>query len=90
MDKRLFIGIYPGGIVYSDRSRQTAGDYTLLGFLPYDTLELRIEPDCPDDLAVIIREDAAKIQAKRGQLFQLTVTNQTVLLGSKDKGDTHA
>src|SRR3546814_11083186 len=45
MDQRIFSGIYPAGIVYADRTRQTGGDYARLAFLPYDTLALAFSTD---------------------------------------------
>lgn len=47
MDDRLFIGWYPGGIVYADRKRERHGDYAPLAFLAYDTLELSVEKELP-------------------------------------------
>ena len=80
-NERLFICIYPGGIVYADRTVEEAGDYKRLAFLPYSSLELEIKADCPTELAEQIRTDAADIQARRGQQFQVSACNQTVMLG---------
>lgn len=79
---RLFIGIYPAGISYRDRHREKLGDYAKLAFLPYDTLELKVEEDCPAELRTRIESDAATIQNKRGERFQVSTTGQTVMLGS--------
>lgn len=77
---RLFAGVYPGGIVYSDRDREENGDYKRVAFLPYDTLELRVDdPDSP--LLDEVRQDAATIQAQRGQPFRTSATGQTIILG---------
>jgi hypothetical protein len=83
LKQRLFSGAYPCGIVYADRAREVAGDYKRLAFLSYASLELEIEHDCPDDLAALIRDDAALIQAQRGQHFQISTAGQTVLLGGR-------
>jgi hypothetical protein len=78
---RVFSGIYPCGVVYADRMVQQAGDYKRLAFLPYRSLELEIERDCPPDLAEEIRLAAAPIQERRGGEFQISACGQTVVLG---------
>jgi hypothetical protein len=80
--KSLFIGSYPCGIVYADRSQEVGGDYKRLAFLPYRELELQFQPDCPEVFREIIRQDASEIQAKRGQQYQVSTCGQTVLLGA--------
>ena len=79
---RLFIGVFPAGLVYADRLRTKAGDYARLAFLSYRTLELDIEPDCPGVLRLLIAGHAAKLQAKRGEEFQVSACGQTVRLGA--------
>lgn len=79
---RLFSGVYPCGIVYADRHREKGGDYARLAFLPYDTLQLTIEVDCPAELRALIEADAAAIQARSGQSYQVSTCGQTVMLGS--------
>jgi len=81
MQTRIFSGVYPCGIVYADRDREIAGDYAKLAFLPFSTLLLEIERTCPKDLALEIKRDAAKIQSRRGQQFQISTCGQTVILG---------
>lgn len=81
MNPRIFAGIYPAGIVYADRGREVNRDYKRLAFLPFATLELRLEPDCRPDFAAEIKVDAAAIQARRGQPFQVSTSGQTVILG---------
>jgi hypothetical protein len=78
---RLFIGVYPTGIVYADRSREKHGDYARCGFLSFDTLALDLKPDCPKVLRAFIEKDAARIQAKRGEPYQVSESGQTVTLG---------
>ena len=78
---RLFVGVYPCGIVYADRSRTRAGDYARCAFLSYRTLALEIEPDCPAVLRALIKSDAAKIQARKGEAFQVSTVGQSVWLG---------
>ena len=82
---RLFIGVYPGGIVYSDRGREQHGDYARLAFLPYDTLELQWEPGSAA-FADVIRASAAKIQARRGEAYPISASGQTVRLGKANPG----
>jgi len=83
MSDQIFSGIYPCGIVYADRHREKGGDYARLAFLPYDSLELKVEADCPPELRKQIESDAATIQARRGELFQISSAGQTVMLGCK-------
>ena len=64
--EQLFIGVFSTGIAYADRTIERHGDYKKLAFLPFNTLELMIEKDCPADLRVLIVADAAAIQARRG------------------------
>lgn len=84
-ENRIFSCVFPTGISYADRTvedRRTR-DYKRLAFLPFATLELEVEKECPPDLLTEIREDAAKIQARRGQPFQVSSCNQTVILGKR-------
>jgi hypothetical protein len=82
MNDRIFIGKYPAGLVYSDRKRERAGDYAKLAFLPYSTLKLEVEKDCPTDLRAQIEQHAA--QYKPGQVLQVSTAGQTVTLGLGD------
>ena len=78
-----------GGISYADRdkSMEKHGDYRKIALLTLDTLELIVyEPDSP--LLPMVREDAARIQARRGEEFPVSAS-QTVTLGYALKG-THA
>src|SRR5262245_36376077 len=81
MQDRIFIGVYPGGIVYADRKVERNGDYKRLAFLAYSTLELKIERDCPKKLRPIIEAFAAGVQARRGEAFAISASGQTVILG---------
>ncbi len=81
--ERLFIGVYPGGLVYADRSIEIQGDYKRLAFLPYRFLMLEwASTDCPSDLRQIIENHAAQIAARHGQCYQISASGQTVVLGS--------
>lgn len=85
MNQRIFVGVYPAGIVYADRSREVKGDYSRLAFLPYDTLKLEIEDSCPGELEEEIKRDARTIQCQVGQHYRTSTTGNEVLLGSKVK-----
>ena len=80
-DHRLFIGIFPGGIVYADRHHEQYGDYKHVAFLPYDTLRLDVKKDCPQELLAEVKAHAATLQARRGQLFRISTCGQAVRLG---------
>lgn len=80
-EDRLFSGIFPTGVGYADRTVEEHGDYKKLGFLSFSTLELAIEKSCPADLAERIRADASKIQAMKGEKYQISTVGQTVTLG---------
>lgn len=76
----LFIGVYPGGLVYCDRRREVQGDYVRVAFLSYTTLALDIEqPD--SDLLPRIWEDVTAMQERRGQEFEISACGHTVKLG---------
>ena len=67
-NQRIFIGCYPEGIVYADRTVEVDGDYARLAFLPYSTLELEFSGTCPIELKQEILDSAARIQARRASL----------------------
>jgi len=77
-EERLFIGVFPGGLSYADRSR----DYARLAFLDYSSLELTLEPDCPPDLAAEILVSAKRVQGQWGNPYVVSSCQQTVMLGS--------
>lgn len=78
----LFIGAYPGGIVYADRTTRGPGfDYARVAFLPYDTLKLEVQEDADPELVRRAKTDAS--QYKAGDKFEISATGQYVILGSK-------
>lgn len=79
---RLFVGVFPTGISYADRGREKHGDYARCAFLPFGTLELEMEPDCPRELRAEITRHAKRIQARRGEKFETSASGQYVILGS--------
>lgn len=72
LEERLFVGVFPGGIVYADRGVSEHGDYARVAFLPYDTLVLRWDRLSP--LHELVLAHAATLQARRGELFALSAT----------------
>jgi hypothetical protein len=75
----LFIGIFPAGISYADRTREEYGDYARLAFLPYSTLKLDVRDNCPPALRAEIEAHAATLKA--GDSFRVSTCGQTVQLG---------
>lgn len=80
-ENRVFCGVFPTGFVYADRNREKHGDYARLAYLSFSTLALEVERDCPRDLAEYIRKAAEKIQARKGEEYQISTAGQTVTLG---------
>ncbi len=80
-NSRLFIGVFPTGISYADRTQEEHGDYKRLAFLSYRTLELEWYGNVPPDQRNQIISHAGTIQAMRGQAFQISSSGQTVKLG---------
>ena len=76
----LFIGIFPGGIVYADRNREEHGDYKRIAFLSYDTLVLDVKAP-RSGLLEEVKAHAATLQAKAGEHFQISACGHTTLLG---------
>jgi hypothetical protein len=77
----LFSGVFPTGISYCDRRVEEHGDYKRCALLSFSTLELDIRKGCSSDLKARIIEDAAKIQARRGEQYQVSGSGQTITLG---------
>jgi hypothetical protein len=78
---RIFVGCMATGFVWADRWVIEHGDYKTLARMPYDTLELCIQPECPLHLNAEIVREATRLQAKRGQPYHVTTT-QTLILGA--------
>ena len=78
---RVFCSVGACGIMWADRERLSDGDYSRLAFLPYNTLALEFQVDCPEYLRSRIQATAANVQARRGQHYKVSTTGQTVLLG---------
>lgn len=82
LEARLFQGVYSTGIVYADREVERDNDYRPLAFLPYDTLQMDYEKDCPDMWRPLLEQKAAEMLARAGQRFALA-QNMSITLGSK-------
>ena len=78
----LFIGVFPTGISYADRTRERDGDYVRLAFLRFATLVLTVEADCPAGLRARIEADARRMEMLRGQDYPVSSCGQTVRLGN--------
>lgn len=78
---RVFSGIFCTGIGWADRTVEKGGDYKRLAFLYFKTLELEIEKDCPANLREYIVAEAAKVQSRKGEQFQISTAGQTITLG---------
>jgi hypothetical protein len=80
---RLGIYVYPCGICYSDRQEYKWGDYKRVAFLDYDTLTFQPEPDANADVLAAAKRDAAMLQSRKGQRFDIDACGNCVVLGSK-------
>jgi hypothetical protein len=80
MNKHLFAGIYPTGIVYADKTKEEHGDYKKIAFLPFDTLKLNIFDKNSVCLPEII-EDVKQYHI--GQELQISQSGQKIILGNK-------
>lgn len=76
------------GLGYTDAFKtqvldRAKGDITLdaLAVEVGVTRTLAVEPDCPSDLRAVIEPAAARLQARRGERYQVTAAGQTVALG---------
>jgi len=82
--RMLFVGVFPGGLSYADRTREESGDYARLAFLPYRTLRLetypafRTAPKCVRDA---ITASARDMEARRGHHYDVSAVGQKVMLG---------
>ena len=81
MNSRIFAGVCPSGIIYADRLRNKHGDWARLALLPFRSLALDVEGDCPQDLLADIQADAKRLQSMRGEQYQISGCGQTVTLG---------
>ncbi len=80
-DPRLFIGVFPTGILYADRHHYHRGQYRRLAFLPFKTLTLEWDRLVDADLFQEITLHAAEIVSRRGKSYLVSGSGQTVTLG---------
>jgi len=71
----------PTGFWWTDTSREEHGDYAKLAFLPFSTLNLEVFPGCPEALREVIEKEAAGLQAKVGEEYQISGSGQMITLG---------
>jgi len=81
MSDPLFSGVFPTGIGYADRRVEEHGDYKWCALLLFSTLEIYWYKNCSPDLKERIIADAAKIQARKGEQYQISSSGQTITLG---------
>lgn len=62
--KDLFIGLFPGCIVYADKSRHEHGDYKTIAHVSYAGNVQIFDQKIPDDIRERIHEDARRQSAK--------------------------
>ena len=61
---RLLVGKLLYGISYANRLPDAQGIYWCLAFLPFDTLDLDVNPNCPGDLLEEISTHAEEFVAR--------------------------
>jgi hypothetical protein len=81
LEDRLFAGVMPAGITYCDRKIEVDGDYKKIAFLAFYDLKLQIF-DKESRLLPLILPDAKRLQRKVGEEYQISLTGQTIILGS--------
>jgi len=79
MNKNLFVGTFPTGYVYCDRSKEENGDYMKIAILFFDTLELKIYKP-KSNLLEEIKENAKRY--KKGMEITVSGSGQTRILGA--------
>lgn len=80
LNQRLFCGVFPTGWSWCDRAIEEHGDYVTVAYMSFRTLELEIrKPKSP--LLPLVKASAARLQAMRGQEYQVSTSGQTVTLG---------
>lgn len=84
MNSNLFIGVFPTGISYCDKSKQEFNDYKRIAFLSFSTLEFKVY-DESSPLLEEARKDAESIQAMKGQPFAVDSCGHTITLGLNKK-----
>lgn len=80
---RLFCGVFSTGIRWADRTVECDGDYKHLTFMPFATLQVEFQRDCPIDMRCVIEVEVAGFQKHRGEKFDVSSCGQTVILGDR-------
>jgi len=82
---RIFVGVYPEGLMFADKLVELHGDYRHLGFLSYRTLKLTVYKECPGYLIPVVVEMAQPYIDKRGERFETDGAGHSVILGGEDE-----
>jgi|LSQX01.3.fsa_nt_gb hypothetical protein len=80
-DGWLFIGVYPTGWSYSDKTNASSGDFKRLAFQYFDTLELKVYDDKDANKIELIKLLADKNVKMAGEYYQITSSGQKIKLG---------
>ncbi len=80
-EDRLFIGVYPAGLVFCDMGVLVNGDYKPLAFLGYDDITLEWEDGVSERWKARIEAHAA--QYKAGDVMQVSTCGQTITWGKR-------
>ncbi len=78
-EPRIFVCIYPCGIVFADRFRKRHGEHVQLAFLPYTTLVLEFEKACDSALRLEIEASVRAMNLKAGDRFRIAGNCEIVL-----------
>lgn len=81
--ERLFVGCFPTGFSFADRSRERHGDYVKLARIPYTTLEIEWEKDCPAEFKPLIEAQAADLRSRRGESYPIAGNAYAILGGDQ-------
>lgn len=82
LEQRLFVGKYPNALVYGDMAREKNGDFLRVANLYYSDLTVKIYEE-KSPLLPMVLADIERVQAMKGQQYQVSASGQTVLLGWK-------
>lgn len=84
---RLFVGVFPTGISYADRTKTKDGDYAPVAFLTFATLAFDVRDEA-SPLVNAARAHARKVQARRGESFPLSTCGAADLAAGAATGQT--
>lgn len=79
----VFCGIVPTGFIYCDKENLVDGDYKRLAYQSFETLEVKLESDCPAHFRYLVNLIAETNSARKGEEYTISESGQTVKLGAK-------